>query len=325
VTRALIRTTLLCLCLALAAIPSGCAWRSPSSEPRPDPNLAGSSPTPVPTAYVKPASPQRWSEAMGRGREDLRLGRVEAAEDAFLAALDATRGMRSSDVRIDVTLANLERVAERYRTANRADDFTRVAERVVAASDRRPDRPELASLLIWLGALQREQGKYDEAAASIGQALAIRIRLEGPESPAVVDLHRQLADIDRARGNFTGASRHLERAIEIQESSGRIETADFVDSLVQLAELHSEQGRDDDAVATFDRALVIARQLGLDQAAQIDSRLQELRHEEDPWQAPQDAIATPEPEEPQDPTPASELQPEEPQGESTDPIPDSEW
>ncbi len=295
-TRAPAWTRLLPLCVALAALPCGCAGQSQSSDPRPDPTLAGASPPasrpsaaagPAMDSTARPGDPQRWSEAVRRGREDLRVGNLEAAEESFLAGLDATGAMRPGDVRIEVTLANLQRVAERYCADGRSDDFARVAERVVAASPPRSNRPELAILLVELGELQVKQGRSDEAVASLERALEIRIRLEGRDAATVVDLHRLLGRIELTRGNLDAAALHVERAIEIQEATGASESAAFVDALVDLAALRSAQGREDDAVAALTRALELARLLELERSVELEAQLQ-AGQQPDPWEGQPD-------------------------------------
>jgi len=294
------RATLLALCVALAAASSGCANRSTSSAPQPDPNLAASSPAapyqpsppspPSPPSqpgqpgpYTAPAPAQSWSDSMNKGREDLRLGRLKAAEESFVAALGTTRRMRPNDVlRLDATLANLERVAERYRAAKRSDDFSRVAKIVIAESPPPAARFELARLLTGLGRLQLQDEEFDEAAASFDRALEIRIRLQGREATTVINLNRMLAEVEIGREDPDAAAQYLERAIEIQETAGMTETAAFVDALVALADVRTQQEQLDEARALSGRALEISRRLELERSAKIEAQLIELQ-QDDPW------------------------------------------
>jgi tetratricopeptide (TPR) repeat protein len=76
--------------------------------------------------------------------------------------------------------------------------------------------PNVASELHFIGALHHEAGRYDEALAYYGLALAIRERTLSPEHPELASTLEDLAATRQAQGEAAEAEQLLARAQQLR-------------------------------------------------------------------------------------------------------------
>jgi tetratricopeptide (TPR) repeat protein len=202
-----------------------------------------------------------WSELSQSGRDHLRFGRYEQAEEDFEAALEISRSYRPSDVRRRSSIGNLRQLATAYWQVKRPPDFVRVMEhllpdcREVPASQTAP----MADVLLLLGSVSREEGDLALSREALELSLAIRIKTAGPRDIDVARVHRELSltymeadDLDRAETEIVTAS-------EIAADDVGREHPRFANILMALSKLREAQGRTDEAEAELQRALEIVR------------------------------------------------------------------
>ena len=117
---------------------------------------------------------------------------VEVAEQALVHA-EISKG--SHDLAVSRAL-NL--VGGLYAARGRLAAAERVFQRSLGiARSELGDHPDVADLLNNLGALHDIQGDYQQAEVLYEQALAIRVKVFGPDHPDLVIAHRNLARLRR--------------------------------------------------------------------------------------------------------------------------------
>jgi len=117
--------------------------------------------------------------------------------------------------------------------------------------------PEVAATLSVLGALDREQGRFDNARTHLERALAIQETALGPAHPSVAVTLQVLGLVDLDLGRFDDARTHLERALAINEAALGPAHSSVAATLYVLGFLDHDQGRLDDARSKLERALAI--------------------------------------------------------------------
>ncbi len=205
--------------LACFAIPAACATvRETEPISFDEPALAtGSQETaPVdPTSTLEP--PRAWSEQIKEGREHLLLGRTDMAEQSLLAALAASKQFRPGDVRRRVSLGNLERLAQHYRTAGDVSATARILEAIAIETEghHASDYPGLSDLLLELGDIQRARGSLGRAELSYRRALNSRIANGALNSPTLMEAYQKLSAVELELGHINRAVRHAELYLEL--------------------------------------------------------------------------------------------------------------
>jgi tetratricopeptide (TPR) repeat protein len=84
--------------------------------------------------------------------------------------------------------------------------------------------PDVARELHFIGALHHEAGRYDEALAYYGLALAIRERTDSPDHPELASTLEDLAATRQAQGEAAEAEQLLARAQRLRLQYRRLNT-----------------------------------------------------------------------------------------------------
>jgi serine/threonine-protein kinase len=122
------------------------------------------------------------------------------------------------------------------------------------------DKPAVQGrLLQTLGAVYKQLGMYDEAAALMKQAIAAR---EKADPELLEESLNELGDIERYRGRLADAEPILNRALELRRKKFGDAHTKVAQTLNNLALVYDEQGKFDQSEATHREALRIRRGLG---------------------------------------------------------------
>src|ERR1051326_6301612 len=127
------------------------------------------------------------------------------------------------------------------------------------------DHPDVATSLISLAGLYREQGHYGDAEPLYRRSLAIYEKALGPDHPYVATSLNNLAELYNAQGRHGDAEPLYQRSLAIYEKALGADHPDVATSLNNLAELYRAQGRYGDAEPLYRRSLAIhEKALGAD-------------------------------------------------------------
>ncbi len=235
----------------------------------------------------------RITSAPGAGTEievAVPLPEPEGALTQLRRGMRRHRRLAASVVLVLLTLAGgLVATASQARLARqeatRADAVAQFLEELFQAADPRQSRGEMpdarellrrgterlggelhdqpllrARLLDILGGIHTELGLYDEARPLLGEALAVRERLHGPEDPEVADTLVHLGAVAHLSGKGDAVPL-FSRALAIREERFGSEHPDVADVLNKLGAALAAQGRFDDAEAALRRSLAIQENL----------------------------------------------------------------
>jgi serine/threonine protein kinase len=127
------------------------------------------------------------------------------------------------------------------------------------------ENAEVALLVGRLGYLQVETGDWKAARENLERAIAIRERLDGPESPGVAAFLMDLGDLSRQEGRLDEALQHQERALAIRRQAFGEEHPDVAFSLQCLGMVHVARREYEEGTSCLERALAVRqRTLGED-------------------------------------------------------------
>jgi tetratricopeptide (TPR) repeat protein len=140
-----------------------------------------------------------------------------------------------------------------------------------------------AELLLELGAMHLQAGRYDKAQSFLKEALALTVNTLSPNDPDLALYFQGLGSIYFVQGNYAEAEPLYKRAIGIREAALGPNHPDVAGALGNLAELYRQQGKYSEAEPLFKRALGIAEAaLGADheEVAIVVSNLEGLYFEQ---------------------------------------------
>ncbi len=120
---------------------------------------------------------------------------------------------------------------------------------------------ERARAQLLLAGVRREQGRLDEAAALLDEALATRRRWLGATALPVAEGLAELGLLAQQRNDPATGEHHLERAIAIQRQAGPAGELDLAESLSILATLEIDRERQEAAEASIAEARRLHRRL----------------------------------------------------------------
>jgi tetratricopeptide (TPR) repeat protein/CHAT domain-containing protein len=145
-----------------------------------------------------------------------------------------------------------KKVVELYQ-AGRYDEAIPLAQQVLAIDEKAfgPDRPEVATDLNNLAALNLAEGRSADAESLYKRSLEIREKALGPDHPYVAQSLNNLAELYDREDRDAEAELLYKRALPIQEK------ALVPDSLNNLAWLYYRQGRYAEAEPLYKRSLAI--------------------------------------------------------------------
>jgi serine/threonine-protein kinase len=122
-----------------------------------------------------------------------------------------------------------------------------------------PEHLAVASTLANLGAVRRQEERYDEAQALGEEGLAIRARLLGEEHPEVAVSLRNLAALAISRGQLARARELESKAMAIHRRASGEEHFEVANSLTNLGQTYMEEHDYAQAVSYQERALATYR------------------------------------------------------------------
>lgn len=213
-----------------------------------------------------------------RAAKFVRRHRAGVATTAMLAVLLATYAFTVTvqSRRIAAEAARTERVSEilasLFTAANpgvsqgaeptAADLLEAGALRV---ADELADQPDIqAQIMALLGEVYGTLGRYDEAAALLGPALAVRRRLLRPSDPQLAHTVNQLGQIRHFQGRLAEADTLLREALQIRRRAFGERSWQVGQTLDELGDLLHTRGELVDAEAVLRRALAIQLAAGGD-------------------------------------------------------------
>jgi len=216
--------------------------------------MACPKPPPPPSPPAPAFDSKAWTRASVAGRENLRTRDLAAAEAAFLRALDESQKLRTSDVRRQVSLSNLENVAEAYWEEGNSEGFARVGDRLAPEIERiRGARaPSLGDLYHRIGQARGGLEEWEKSKAALERATELKAAAN-PNDPAIADLQVETALARTKLGDFDAAQ------VEVEEALAYFEAHDSpankpVSALVVRARAFRESGDFDRAAAALARA-----------------------------------------------------------------------
>jgi len=189
-----------------------------------------------------------------RGLIEDRQGHYAEAEKQFRQA--ATTAARARDVE---TLAQAwgSRFFEVGRRLGRTQEAEAMVPQVEDALELSVDDGVRASVLVNLGDVFANQGKYAEAQARLEQAILLRQKKLGPSHPQVAQAIKTLGNLLVDEGNYSEAKVRFEQALAIWEQAFGHAHPDVGMCLNNLGKTLMELGRYAEARAQLERALAL--------------------------------------------------------------------
>jgi len=198
-----------------------------------------------------------WYTYMSGGRRALTEGRTEEARDLFLAAREEAVQAGMAE-----TLYQLGR-AERVLGLN-AEALSNLEQSYrIYRREKGDSSVELAGVLVEIGGIYRAQGRLEDGALQLREALTIQEATLGQTDPAVVATLRVLAGIYSDLGKHTQAEALYRRVL----ASGALEQEGraLADDLLPLAQIYLAQEKHDKALPLLRRSLRALDEPGLEQ------------------------------------------------------------
>lgn len=207
-------------------------------------------------------------------------GDITARELLDSALVNVEEGLAEQPVMQGRMLLTMSKV---YRNLALTDEAMGAAERSVEIFRAElGESSELGEALFEQGALLQEQARYDEAMAVLEESLAVRTRVDGPESHAVGVTLNVMGIIQDMRGDYEGAESTYRRVLEIQrEAAGEVSHA-VAQTATNLGAILQETQRFEAADSMYTLALEIWEELdgpdhprvalGLQNLVTLDSR-----------------------------------------------------
>jgi tetratricopeptide (TPR) repeat protein len=216
-------------------------------------------PTAAPAAAANTYTPLIWARRTRAGREQMRIRDYSAAQESFIAALDATAGRPPHDVRVQTSLDNLVRLARRLQTAGQYPEAGEVLAVLLEqrGMQRLPGSASLTPVLIAQGHYLGAQGQTESAIEIFELALDLEDAELRTDTRSSLETKRALGKAYMRAGRLDEASSLLVAvAREVEERAGS-ESLPTAAALASLAELQQLQGDFEAAERNFRRALEI--------------------------------------------------------------------
>ena len=186
----------------------------------------------------------------------LQLGDFPGARQEFEAAGAIVRARFPADsIALAQQQSNLALLE--LRQGHLAEALARYREVHRRLHDARPDHPETYQALYMIGAIQLEQGHYDEALATQQAVLAFRRSHLGDDNTATADVIDSIANVYQARDDYKHAIELRKQSLAIREKALGPDNPDVVLSLNALAFIALDTGDCAQATALARRSLDI--------------------------------------------------------------------
>ncbi len=200
------------------------------------------------------SSDKEIADALRRaGQAWLHLGDTAAGRKLCEEALELTD--RSPELGELQRSANLYCLAWVLKEEGKLAEAIPYQEEVVAIRRReRPGSGELVAALGFLAVLHVDAQNLDRAGPVLEEALALRVRLSGPDHPHRAKLLGMLARVYRLQGDLPAAEDHARSALEIRERVLGAEHASVAYSYFELAALLLNRGNAESAIEHLERA-----------------------------------------------------------------------
>ncbi len=182
------------------------------------------------------------------------LAWYETERAAVAAAVRQSADSGLHDIAWDLAMA----AVTLFEAHSHLDDWRETHEIALSAARRAGNRLGQAAMLYSLGALYLSEGRLDQAAASLSQALEMFDELGERHGSGLA--RRNLAFIDRVRGDYDQALARYEDALASLRAVG--DTVGEAHALISTAQIRVEVGKYEEAEALLDTALEIARRAG---------------------------------------------------------------
>lgn len=200
-------------------------------------------------------------QQMGRPGESLPLLEAALAAEQQLPRSGPRREEAALQARVAMALANADEPRRAEGPARRAVELLQPWAAVASAGDAAgvADALLLANAADTLGFVLTQLARYDDAAAHLGQALALRRRHLGPAHPQLAVTLHHLGMLHTARGALEEGERWFRDALVMKRALLRTNHPSVMNSLQTLAANLSRQGRPDEAEALL-RELLVQRE-----------------------------------------------------------------
>ena len=187
----------------------------------------------------------------------LRGGLYEEALVAARAGLEAAETQHGPDA--PGTADAIDRLVDvLWRTGRTVEPATRtLAERAAAIRRSRADDAGLASSLTNLGIVQAAAAEFRPAQESLEEALAIRLKVSGPDAPGVAVVRERLAALLANAGNAGRARELLDQSVAALDRDPAAHGADLAAALTTLGGFLTNRGDLAAARDALSRALEI--------------------------------------------------------------------
>lgn len=183
---------------------------------------------------------------------------VQLVRERNRAQIEAAKAARVADF-----IANVFRVSDPGEARGRSVTARELLDSGAARIQTElRDEPELqAHLMAVIGNVYRGLGLYPEATTQLEGALAIRRRIDGPDSPEVADLFDALAVLHRVDGNWVAADSFATNAVALLRRYRRSMDTTLAQAINNLAEVRRVRGDLSSADSLYREALAMRRKL----------------------------------------------------------------
>jgi tetratricopeptide (TPR) repeat protein len=192
-----------------------------------------------------------------RGRLETQVGDGVAAEKTLFEAFLAAERAGSHDI---ATRSLIARIGVTQHVLGEYEQAERIAGQAAAKLAQQGLGDEVEAMLAYeVGVLRTEQSRYEEALASLENALALRQRALGPDHPETAIALAAVGSVLYKQRKFAEAEAHARRALAAWEKAVGPEHPYLGDGLKRLGNIAWRQGRYDKALAHHRRAYAIDR------------------------------------------------------------------
>lgn len=150
----------------------------------------------------------------------------------------------------------------------KAEDYTTKGIKIISNHFGLKDK-KIASAYYTLAAVQRSQGKYDDALINAERALQIQIELFGIQYALLSNTYILIGSIFEDKNEFDIAIFNYKKAIDIFELSNRITTSDAGVCYLQLMSAYNEKGEYQTAINYGNKAIEIYTAIALPEHANV--------------------------------------------------------
>jgi tetratricopeptide (TPR) repeat protein/predicted Ser/Thr protein kinase len=206
------------------------------------------------------------------GYDQLQADKAASFEPAVVAAVERAGGGHELRGQLDSTRGAIELRAEQYQKS--VDHYLSARQHLEAAFG--AESTKVADTLASYGTALEGVSRYDEARAALEQAMALRIKLLGPDHMHVGSSEKSLGILFDEMGRPAEALPHFQRAVAIYEKSLPPDHPTLANSLSSLGVVLDNVDRSREAVPYHLRAVALLEKRGKDAAIPLSYALSNL-------------------------------------------------